>query len=225
MMPAQYFCSGEIPKDGWHHYGLAAPVYTHFTSPIRRYADVVVHRLLAAAIGVISLPPTYADRGKQQDLSAHLNRRHKAAQYVQRASVSLYTLLYFKDRPSVELAYILSINKEEDRLLVLAPKFGVEATISLEQVKEQLTASAVESSDDGNSVVFSNKEGQRVLKLSTFQRVEIHVEVKESNSGDRYLESCCRRGQRQRREGKGSKKRQENTVVAVAAPRPPPTPL
>jgi exosome complex exonuclease DIS3/RRP44 len=40
MMPAQYFCSGELAKEQWHHYGLAAPVYTHFTSPIRRYADV-----------------------------------------------------------------------------------------------------------------------------------------------------------------------------------------
>jgi exosome complex exonuclease DIS3/RRP44 len=28
MMPAQYFCSGEVPKDQFHHYGLAAPVYT-----------------------------------------------------------------------------------------------------------------------------------------------------------------------------------------------------
>ena len=120
MMPAQYFCSGEIPKEGWHHYGLAAPVYTHFTSPIRRYADVVVHRLLAAAIGVTSLPPHYADRGKQQDLSVHLNRRHKAAQYAQRASVSLYTLLYFKDHPSVETGYILSISQENEST-ILAP--------------------------------------------------------------------------------------------------------
>ena len=48
-MPAQ-------AQDDWHHYGLAAPIYTHFTSPIRRYADVVVHRLLAASIGVAPLP-------------------------------------------------------------------------------------------------------------------------------------------------------------------------
>jgi exosome complex exonuclease DIS3/RRP44 len=37
MSPAQYFCSGEYRPQEWHHYGLAAPVYTHFTSPIRRY--------------------------------------------------------------------------------------------------------------------------------------------------------------------------------------------
>jgi exosome complex exonuclease DIS3/RRP44 len=37
MSPAQYFCSGEYKPMDWHHYGLAAPVYTHFTSPIRRY--------------------------------------------------------------------------------------------------------------------------------------------------------------------------------------------
>lgn len=36
MSPAQYFCSGEYRPQDWHHYGLAAPVYTHFTSPIRR---------------------------------------------------------------------------------------------------------------------------------------------------------------------------------------------
>jgi len=36
MSPAQYFCSGEYRPMEWHHYGLAAPVYTHFTSPIRR---------------------------------------------------------------------------------------------------------------------------------------------------------------------------------------------
>ena len=51
MMQAVYFATGTIEEPLFVHYGLAAPFYTHFTSPIRRYADIMVHRLLAASIG------------------------------------------------------------------------------------------------------------------------------------------------------------------------------
>lgn len=41
IAPARYFRSGALPPEEWSHCGLAEPVYTHFTSPIRRYADQV----------------------------------------------------------------------------------------------------------------------------------------------------------------------------------------
>ncbi|XP_045814162.1 DIS3-like exonuclease 2 isoform X1 [Trifolium pratense] len=52
MQLASYFCSGDF-KDNeheWGHYALAVPLYTHFTSPLRRYPDIVVHRTLLATI-------------------------------------------------------------------------------------------------------------------------------------------------------------------------------
>ncbi|CAK9061897.1 unnamed protein product, partial [Durusdinium trenchii] len=56
MNQAVYFCTGEVQPALYAHYGLAMERYTHFTSPIRRYADVLVHRLLAAALGIATLP-------------------------------------------------------------------------------------------------------------------------------------------------------------------------
>ncbi|CAJ1949508.1 unnamed protein product [Cylindrotheca closterium] len=49
MSEAQYVCTGQVGKDQLSHYGLGLQKYTHFTSPIRRYADVVVHKQLLSA--------------------------------------------------------------------------------------------------------------------------------------------------------------------------------
>ena len=49
MRPAEYFAIGSsIDPASWRHYALAMDYYTHFTSPIRRYADIIVHRVLQA---------------------------------------------------------------------------------------------------------------------------------------------------------------------------------
>ena len=54
---AVYFCSGVLQDPAqFRHYALNVPLYTHFTSPIRRFADVLVHRLLATALGKGAAP-------------------------------------------------------------------------------------------------------------------------------------------------------------------------
>ncbi|KAL2025020.1 hypothetical protein VTK56DRAFT_22 [Thermocarpiscus australiensis] len=50
MQRAKYFIAGKTAKHLWAHYSLNLPLYTHFTSPTRRYADVLVHRQLEAVL-------------------------------------------------------------------------------------------------------------------------------------------------------------------------------
>uniref|UniRef100_A0A0B6YBP1 Uncharacterized protein n=1 Tax=Arion vulgaris TaxID=1028688 RepID=A0A0B6YBP1_9EUPU len=129
MMQAVYFCSGMLQPADYMHYGLATPIYTHFTSPIRRYSDIIAHRLLAITIGADSSYSDLLDKTKIQSLCNNLNYRHKMAQYAGRASVNLHTHLFFKNRIQDEEGHILFVRK--NAIQVLISKYGLEGTIFL----------------------------------------------------------------------------------------------
>ncbi|MGE5189640.1 MAG: ribonuclease R [Gemmatimonadota bacterium] len=67
------------------HFGLALARYTHFTSPIRRYPDLIVHRVLRAALGDARLgayPRTLAETAAE--VGGHLSARERAAMEAER---------------------------------------------------------------------------------------------------------------------------------------------
>lgn len=98
MQLAVYFCSAT--QKSYHHYALNVPYYTHFTSPIRRYPDVIVHRLLAAALDYVP-EPTHTV--KELDLICHhCNDRKVNAKAVSDQSAEMFFSLFIREVKQLE---------------------------------------------------------------------------------------------------------------------------
>jgi len=138
MTQAVYFAAGTVPRDHYLHYGLAARVYTHFTSPIRRYADIMVHRLLAALIHVDEVHPLMTDRKRLIRLTENMNHRHRKAQYASRASILQKTFAMIKEHPESEIQAIV-IGMKNNGIQVMIPKYGLESVIYLNSPNSQKT--------------------------------------------------------------------------------------
>ena len=183
MSPAQYFCSGEYRPTDWHHYGLAAPVYTHFTSPIRRYADVCVHRLLAAAINVAPLPVHLSSKTYLHDLCANMNRRHRSAQLAGRASVQLHTLIFFDSaKAKEEDAYVLDVEtaeKSDPSFTVIVPRYGIEGRVSLALNPDDPKLVRIPNE---HKIVYDNK-----ASIQVFDKVRVSISVQTDLDHQREL--------------------------------------
>lgn len=136
LKQAQYFSSGEYPYDEFQHFGLAMPIYTHFTSPIRRYADVVVHRQLAAAIGIVGVSEDHTNREKMNNVAEMINYRHEQAQKAGRDSQNLFTGFYLRNFADGNIpnedGYVVRVS--DTHVFIMVPKYGQEGKVPRERM-------------------------------------------------------------------------------------------
>lgn len=127
MQMAMYFCSGEIKDPSFYkHYALNVPLYTHFTSPIRRYADVIVHRLLASSL---DCGPNIGLRTKEVHKQAmRCNDKKSAAKTVHDLSTELFFGVFVKEcGPLESKAMVMSVLDQAFDVLVL--RYGVQKRV------------------------------------------------------------------------------------------------
>lgn len=181
MMSAEYFCSGTQSYADFRHYGLASEIYTHFTSPIRRYADLVAHRQLAAAIGYEQLDPSLHSKHKLEGICKNINVRHRNAQMAGRASIEYYVGQALKGRVVDEEGFVMKVFS--NGFVVFVPRFGIEGLIRLRDLGQP----EPDGIFDAEEYVLEVK-GSREARIELFQKVVVKIsDVKEESTGKRKI--------------------------------------
>ncbi|KAI7869074.1 hypothetical protein BDF14DRAFT_1880529 [Spinellus fusiger] len=139
MNEAGYISSGLHDVASYYHYGLAIDYYTHFTSPIRRYADVVAHRQLlmcvqdAVTIADSQRGTVMVNSSKIANICSNLNLKSRESKLAQRDSTelfqSLYILQHTSDEPLIENGVISEIRS--NGFYVFIPKLGLKGPVYL----------------------------------------------------------------------------------------------
>ncbi|KAJ2890585.1 hypothetical protein IWW38_004052 [Coemansia aciculifera] len=145
MQEAEYFATGDCASGGYLHYGLALGFYTHFTSPIRRYADIIVHRQLLDAVAATSNVNGVATGSQKwvSDTSGKLNERNRQSKRAQRESTELFQSRYVMQiTAGIENKHLIAdgvvAEIRTNGLIVYVPKFGLRGPVHLRDSSGQI---------------------------------------------------------------------------------------
>ncbi|KAM5292142.1 DIS3-like exonuclease 1 isoform 2-T2 [Ctenodactylus gundi] len=192
MANALYFSTGSCGEEEFRHYGLALDKYTHFTSPIRRYSDIIVHRLLMAAISKdkkMESKENLLSNKDLEELCRHINNRNRAAQRAQKLSTELFQCMYFKDKdPETEerctadgVIYSIRTNG----VLVFIPRFGIKGAAYLKNKEGLVITCGADSHSEWKpgslqrcqNKITSTTTGGESVTFRLFDHVTVRISV------------------------------------------------
>ncbi|KAF8655224.1 hypothetical protein AX16_003131 [Volvariella volvacea WC 439] len=194
---ARYFCAGMLDIAKYNHYALSTPLYTHFTSPIRRYADILVHRQLEAVLQGGAETKFTMDREAVAKVAQQCNLKRDSAILAQEQSAHLFLCVLISDLtqrygPVVRQAKVVGVL--DAAFDVLIPEFGIEKRVHVDQMpidnhvyderahtlqiywsNRDVISWLVENSDDEHLKKVKQNAEQHALKMEVASR-SVHDE-------------------------------------------------
>jgi ribonuclease R/exosome complex exonuclease DIS3/RRP44 len=153
------------------HYGLGFENYAHFTSPIRRYPDVIVHRLLNRYLEVKTIPKLEKLEGR----CLHLSEREKKAQKAERDSIKYMQCIYMADHLGKVFKGVVS-SIQDYGVFVEIPENGCEGMIRLSDINGDTW-----SADTNNYCIKGYNTGAKIRLGDEVHVIVSGVDVEKKN--------------------------------------------
>ncbi|XP_071747442.1 DIS3-like exonuclease 2 [Lepeophtheirus salmonis] len=182
---ARYFCTGTVlDEKKFRHYALNVPFYTHFTSPIRRYPDIMVHRILDAILQKETLTWKSEDVHKA---ATHCNKKRIDARNVSQTSQDIFLTQFIFSCGPVENLDCVVLEVKDHSLDVLIVDMAIVQRIYLNQ-HEDLDSFEYSSSRGIKRLVLKwkmdqNQKNNSISVLTVF--AEIKCTLKKHDTANR----------------------------------------
>ena len=173
MIALRSMAKATYTTDNIGHYGLAFKFYTHFTSPIRRYPDLMVHRLLTLYLaGKESQKQDYYE---QQ--CVHASEREVLAAEAERASIKYKLVEFMQDKVGEEFPGHISGLTDWGMYVEIEPT-KIEGMVSLREIKSDF----FEFDEERYRIV--GKRTHRIFRLGD----PVRIKVKATNLEQKLLD-------------------------------------
>jgi len=161
-----------------YHYGLNVPYYTHFTSPIRRYADLTVHRLMTSVVTGSSFVHTTEEVERIAD---NCNIKRLDAKKVQEQSQKAFLCCIYSKPNQKHIQNGIICGVSQKNLTIYFPKISAELRVPFDDVQHLIQRRTYDRKNKAMVLTWLDAEKPKTT-FSLFDNIECELFTKQSDT-------------------------------------------